>query len=50
MFECSLQRKDLAQRIEDTVEQSLQAGILTADLGGNASTEQVCERILSALN
>ncbi len=36
--------------IEAAVEQCLQAGVLTADLGGGAGTEQVCEKILSALN
>ena len=50
MFEYSLQRQDMARRIEDAVEQCLQAGILTADLGGNAGTDQVCESILSALD
>jgi 3-isopropylmalate dehydrogenase len=49
MFEYSLQRKDLGQRIEAAVEQCLQAGVLTADLGGSASTEQVHEKILSEL-
>ncbi|MCP4389576.1 MAG: 3-isopropylmalate dehydrogenase [Gammaproteobacteria bacterium] len=50
MFEYGLQRTDLARRIENAVEQCLQAGTLTADLGGNASTDQVAEKILSALN
>ena len=50
MFEYSLQRKDLAHRIDDAVEQCLEAGVLTADLGGSGSTQQVCEKILSALN
>jgi 3-isopropylmalate dehydrogenase len=49
MFEFSLRRKDLSQRIENAVEQCLQAGVLSADLGGNAGTDQVCEQILSAL-
>ena len=49
MFEFSLRRKDLSQRIENAVEQCLQAGVLSVDLGGNAGTDQVCEQILSAL-
>ena len=49
MFEYSIGRKDLAQRIEDAVEKCLQAGTVTADLGGSATTEQVTEQILSAL-
>jgi len=49
MFEYSLRRKDLSQRIENAVEQCLQAGVLSADLGGDAGTDQVCEQILSAL-
>ncbi len=50
MFEYGLQRKDLGQRIEAAVEQCLRAGVLTADLGGSASTEQVHEKILSVLH
>ena len=36
--------------IEGAVEQCLRAGVLTADLGGSASTEQVHEKILSELH
>lgn len=49
MFEHSIKRKDLAQRIESAVEQCLHAGVLSADLGGNASTVQICDHILSGL-
>ena len=50
LFEYSMQRKDLAQRIESAVDRCLQAGIMSADLGGNAGTEQIGEKIISALN
>ena len=50
LFEYSMQRKDLAQRIENAVERCLQAGVMSADLGGNASTDQIGEKIISALN
>jgi 3-isopropylmalate dehydrogenase len=50
MFEYSMQRKDLAQRIESTVDNCLQAGVISADLGGQASTDQIGEKILSALD
>ena len=50
MFDYSMQRKDLACRIENAVEQCLLVGVMSADLGGSASTDQVCEQILSALN
>ena len=50
MFEYSLQRKDLARRIESAVESCLQAGIISADLGGQAGTDQIGEQIISALN
>ncbi len=49
LFDYSMQRKDLAQRIENAVENCLLAGVISADLGGNAGTDQVCEKILSAL-
>ena len=50
LFEYSMQRKDLAQRIENAVENCLRAGVVSADLGGNAGSDQVCEKILSALD
>ena len=50
LFEYSMQRKDLGRRIETAVDKCLQAGVLSTDLGGSASTEQVCEQILSALD
>ena len=50
LFEYSMQRKDLAQRIESAVENCLQAGVISADLGGQAGTDQIGEKILSALN
>jgi len=50
MFEYSMQRKNLAQRIEIAVDKCLQAGVVSADLGGQAGTDQIGEKILSALN
>jgi 3-isopropylmalate dehydrogenase len=50
LFEYSMQRKDLAQRIESAVENCLQAGVISADLGGQDSTDQIGEKILSALD
>jgi 3-isopropylmalate dehydrogenase len=50
LFEYSMQRQDLARRIENAVEKCLQAGVLSADLGGSATTDQICEQILSALD
>jgi len=50
MFEYSMQRKNLAQRIEIAVDKCLQAGVVSADLGGQAGTDQISEKILSALN
>jgi 3-isopropylmalate dehydrogenase len=50
MFEYSMQRKDLARRIENAVEKCLQAGVHSADLGGSATTDQICEQVLSALD
>ena len=50
MFEYSMHRKDLAWRIENAVDKCLQAGVLSADLGGSATTDQICEQVLSALD
>lgn len=50
LFEYSTQRKDLAQRIENAVKRCLQARVKSADPGGNASTDQIGEKIISALN
>jgi len=50
LFEYSMQRKDLARRIESVAEQCLQAGVLSADLGGSATTDQICEQVLSVLD
>ena len=50
LFEFSMQRKDLAQRIENAVDRCLQAGIMSADLGGNANSDQIGEKIISALH
>lgn len=49
MFEYGLERPDLAQRVERAVNACLEAGVLSADLGGKASTEKVSTTILSVL-
>lgn len=50
MFEYSLHRPDLARQIETAVDACLQARVLSADLGGSATTHEVCEAILGTLN
>ena len=49
MFRYGMQRTELARQVDEAVERCLQAEVLPPDLGGNASTEQVTEQILSAL-
>lgn len=46
MLRESLDRDDLAQRIEAAVEKTLAAGILTRDLGGEATTSQMTKEII----
>ncbi len=50
MFEYSLERADLARRIEAAVEACLEDGVRSADLGGDATTEQVGEAVLARLD
>lgn len=50
MFQYSMQPKDLARRIENAVEKCLQAGVLSADLDGSATTDKICEQVLSVLD
>jgi 3-isopropylmalate dehydrogenase len=49
MFEYAFARVEIARQIEDAVEQTLQRGILTPDLGGTATTNEVTAAVLSAL-
>lgn len=42
----SLHLEDEAQQIESAVERTIAAGIFTADLGGNASTAQLTQRVI----
>lgn len=49
MFEYSLGRKDLSRQIELAVDNCLESAVVTADLGGNATSDQVCENILAFL-
>jgi 3-isopropylmalate dehydrogenase len=49
MFEYSMQRKDLALRIETAVDACLQAGVVSVDLGGRRIIKKISEKILSAL-
>ncbi len=50
MFEYSMHRRDLALRVESAVESCLRAGVISADLGGQAGTDQIGEQIISALD
>ena len=50
MFEHSMRRPDLARRIEAATERYLEDGALSPDLGGSATTEEVCAAILNALD
>ena len=49
MLRDSFVRHDDAERIERAVEASLAAGILTRDLGGQASTKEMTEAIIARL-
>jgi len=50
LIEYSMQCKDLARRIENAVEKCLLAGVLSTVLGGSATTDQICEQVLSVLD
>ena len=50
LFEYGMQPKDLARSIENAVEQCLLAGVLSTDLVGSATTDQICEQVLSVLD
>lgn len=49
MFEYAFGRADLAQKIENAVENVLRDGILPPDLGGNAMTKDVTQAVIAAL-
>ena len=49
MLRYSFERYEDAERIERAVEQTLAAGILTRDLGGEASTKEMTEAIIERL-
>jgi 3-isopropylmalate dehydrogenase len=49
LLRLSFGREDLAQQVERAVEQALNGGARTPDLGGTASTEAVTEAVLSHL-
>ena len=48
MLDLSFGRIDLARRIEQSVETALESGVLTPDLGGTASTQDMTEAVLRA--
>jgi len=50
MFDYSLRRPDLARQVENAVQACLEAAVLPADLGGKATTDEVCAAILFALD
>ncbi|MEM8651993.1 MAG: 3-isopropylmalate dehydrogenase [Pseudomonadota bacterium] len=49
MFEHTLNRPDLAKAVEVAVERALLDGILTPDIGGDATTDQMTEAIMERL-
>ena len=49
MFDYGVHRPDLARRLEAAVEHTLTAGVFTADLGGDAGTKQVTDRVIAEL-
>jgi len=49
MLRDSFGRYEDAKRIEDAIEQTLAAGILTRDIGGEASTKEMTEAIIERL-
>ncbi len=49
MFEYAFARKDIALQIEQAVGKTLEDGVMTPDLGGAASTDDVTERVLQHL-
>jgi 3-isopropylmalate dehydrogenase len=48
-FRYSFDRVDIADAIEAAVEETLAAGVLTADLGGDASTDAMGQSILASI-
>jgi 3-isopropylmalate dehydrogenase len=49
MLKFTFDRPDLNDRIEKAVSSALKAGVLSADLGGSASTAEITESVLAAL-
>jgi 3-isopropylmalate dehydrogenase len=49
LFEHSLLRPDAGARVRDAVDEVLAGGVLTADLGGTATTRQSRDAVLAAL-
>ena len=49
MFRHSLQRPDLAAAVEAAVDSCIDAGVLTADIGGSATTSEVGAAVVAAL-
>lgn len=50
MFTYALSRPDIAAMIEDAVERALAAGVLTRDLGGIATTNEITDAILREMS
>ena len=49
MLEMSLGRPDLAARVEAAVGGAIEDGIVTPDLGGTATTQELARQVLSKL-
>ena len=49
MFEFSFHQPAVARAIEQAVDRTVQKGVLTPDVGGKATTDQVTEQVLAHL-
>ena len=49
MFEFSFYQPAVARAIEQAVDRTVQHGVLTPDVGGQATTDQVTEQVLAHL-
>ncbi len=49
MFDYSFGRKDLSERIEHAIQQVLDVGCMTPDVGGAASTDEVTKKVIKEI-
>ena len=50
MLRHGLAREDAAAAVESAVDQALEGGLRTADLGGNATTAEATEAVLKEIS